>query len=109
MPGNKTALVLSFIADVRGQHRYDDTGEDTVDSDSNVWYLNEESETTSFEFYFLLDRSGSMDGDSIEIAIETLKLFIRSLDSNCTFNIYSFGSEFEALFEVPKDYKEGFE
>lgn len=37
------------------------------------------------KFFFILDRSGSMWGDRIKIAIDALKLFLISLPSDCEF------------------------
>jgi hypothetical protein len=50
------------------------------------------------ELIFLVDRSGSMGGSSIEQAINALNLFLHSMPANCYFNIWSFGSRFDALF-----------
>ncbi|XP_021104698.1 von Willebrand factor A domain-containing protein 5A isoform X2 [Heterocephalus glaber] len=59
------------------------------------------------EFIFLMDRSGSMDTPMskqdrsqlrIEAAKETLILLLKSLPLDCYFNIYGFGSSFEAFF-----------
>ena len=51
------------------------------------------------ELIFLVDRSGSMGGSSIEQAKKALELFLHSLPSDCFFNIWSFGSRYEALFK----------
>ena len=51
------------------------------------------------EFIFLVDRSGSMRGQFIQSASETLILFMKSLPENCCFNIIGFGSSYELLFE----------
>ncbi|XP_023576950.1 von Willebrand factor A domain-containing protein 5A isoform X2 [Octodon degus] len=59
------------------------------------------------EFVFLMDRSGSMQTPlskqvrsqlRIEAAKETLILLLKSLPLGCYFNIYGFGSSFEAFF-----------
>ncbi|XP_029812836.1 von Willebrand factor A domain-containing protein 5A isoform X2 [Suricata suricatta] len=59
------------------------------------------------EFVFLMDCSGSMHCPiskqdksqlRIEAAKETLILLLKSLPINCYFNIYRFGSSFEAFF-----------
>lgn len=40
-----------------------------------------------------------MCGDSIRLAREALMLFIHSLPYGCKFNVISFGSDYENLFE----------
>merc|ERR1712213_121672 len=51
------------------------------------------------ELIFLVDRSGSMMGESINMAKKALKIFLHSLPVDCYFNIVSFGSRFSYLFE----------
>ncbi|CAH8448781.1 unnamed protein product [Schistosoma turkestanicum] len=58
------------------------------------------------EFVFLIDRSGSMEGDNITYAKTSLLLFLKSLPVNCRFQIIGFGSGFAALFSEPRDYNE---
>jgi Ca-activated chloride channel family protein len=55
---------------------------------------------------FLVDRSGSMQGSSIEQVRNTLQLCLRSLDAGCAFNIVGFGSVFESLFSECRAYDE---
>jgi len=53
------------------------------------------------EYVVILDRSGSMEGDRIQQARLTLERFLDNLpsdNSQCRFNILSFGSEHEFLF-----------
>jgi hypothetical protein len=50
------------------------------------------------EFLFVLDRSGSMYGEKIEMAKQSLLFFLKSLPLNAFFNVVSFGSKFEFLF-----------
>lgn len=47
----------------------------------------------------MLDRSGSMDGSRIKDAKRALILFIKSLPVDTYFNVISFGSSFEELFQ----------
>ncbi len=54
------------------------------------------------EFIFLLDRSGSMSGKRMEMAREALVLFLKSLPAQCYFNIVSFGSSYESMFDESK-------
>ncbi|XP_078314780.1 von Willebrand factor A domain-containing protein 5A-like isoform X2 [Crassostrea virginica] len=58
------------------------------------------------EFIFVIDRSGSMHGDRIGKAKETLLLLLKSLPVNCIFNIVSFGSTYKSLFSKSKQYNE---
>ncbi|XP_011908591.1 PREDICTED: von Willebrand factor A domain-containing protein 5A isoform X1 [Cercocebus atys] len=62
---------------------------------------------TCGEFVFLMDRSGSMQSPMssqdtsqlrIQAAKETLILLLKSLPMGCYFNIYGFGSSYEAYF-----------
>lgn len=51
------------------------------------------------EYIFLIDRSGSMDGERITKAKEALIVFLKSLPEQSYFNVVSFGSNYELLFE----------
>lgn len=71
-----------------------------------VWDSDEESElinedTQNFEtpgnYVFVIDRSGSMGGNPMKMANEALVILLKSLSEGSTFNIVSFGSEFEFL------------
>ena len=47
---------------------------------------------------FLVDCSGSMQGQSMELAKEALQVFLHSLPANSYFNIVIFGSSYQVLF-----------
>ena len=49
------------------------------------------------EYVFLIDRSGSMSGSSIDMAKSSLTLFLKSLPKDSLFNVVSFGSSFTFL------------
>ena len=53
---------------------------------------------------FVIDRSGSMDGTSIEEVRNALQLCLRSLTPGCRFNIVSFGDRHSALFPESRPY-----
>lgn len=58
------------------------------------------------EVVFLVDRSGSMAGDSIAEARNALQLCLRSLPAGTPFNVVGFGSGHEALFSSSRPYDE---
>ncbi|XP_076102079.1 von Willebrand factor A domain-containing protein 5A-like isoform X2 [Mytilus galloprovincialis] len=58
-----------------------------------------ETEDIKTEFIFMIDRSGSMRGQRIQKANDTLLLLLKSLPVGCLFNVVSFGSDFELLFK----------
>ena len=58
------------------------------------------------EFVFMIDRSGSMNGNLINNAKETILLFLRSLPVNCYFNVISFGTYFQSLFKDSQPYSQ---
>ena len=45
-------------------------------------------------FIFLVDRSGSMGNDKMQMAKDALKLFIQSLPLGAMFEVVSFGTDF---------------
>jgi Ca-activated chloride channel family protein len=53
---------------------------------------------------FLVDRSGSMGGTSIEEVRNALQLCLRSMIPGCTFNIVGFGSSIQPLFPSSRAY-----
>jgi von Willebrand factor type A domain/Vault protein inter-alpha-trypsin domain len=81
--GNKYACMLSFIPFC-----------DDIDS-------IEEVEGTG-EYLFVLDRSGSMRGERINLAKKAAILFLKSLPSGSLFNIISFGTSFDMLYKSSK-------
>lgn len=55
------------------------------------------------EIVFVVDRSGSM-GDKMQLVIEALKIFLKSLPASVKFNICSFGSRHSFLFDRSRTY-----
>lgn len=60
----------------------------------------------SQEVIFVLDCSGSMDGDSINQAKRALEVCLRALERHARFNVVRFGSTFQSLFPQPRQYEE---
>jgi len=58
------------------------------------------------EVIFVIDRSGSMGGDSIAEVRNALQLCLRSLTPASRFNIVSFGSTYAPLFDGSRAYDE---
>jgi Ca-activated chloride channel family protein len=63
-----------------------------------------ETKPAAAEVVFLLDRSGSMQGESIAEARNALQLALRSLRPGCLFNIVGFGYRHQSLFEESRAY-----
>lgn len=60
------------------------------------------------EVVFLCDRSGSMGGgQKIPNVVDALKIFLKSMPVGTKFNICSFGSHYEFLWERSMTYEEG--
>ena len=58
------------------------------------------------EVWFLIDCSGSMDGDSIAQARRAVELCLRTLRDGDRFQIVRFGSSYEFLFRQPRKYSQ---
>ena len=75
------------------------------DEDSTISYAlkyekNEINETPGL-FVFLIDQSGSMDGEPIELVKKSLLLFIQSLPEKSYFQLIGFGTDFEKYNNNP--------
>ena len=62
--------------------------------------LNEEPSL----FIFLVDQSGSMYGEAIQLVIKSLLIFIQSLPQKSYFQFIGFGSDFKKYNELPVEY-----
>lgn len=92
--GKEVACMVSFVPTFEPQHPQDaiithDTPEAT-----------ELSEGKDYCFIFLVDRSGSMSRDRIQVTREALKLFVQSLPVGSQFAIIGFGTTY--VFEETK-------
>ena len=69
-------------------------------------YENNVVNDTPCIFIFLIDQSGSMGGKSIELAKNSLLLFIQSLPENSYFQLIGFGTTFKKYNERPVKYNQ---
>ena len=60
--------------------------------------IDECEDTIRKEYIFLIDRSGSMRY-TIELAREALTLFLYSLPAGSRFNVCSYGTQYEFMFQ----------
>ncbi|EAR91782.2 type A von willebrand factor domain protein (macronuclear) [Tetrahymena thermophila SB210] len=79
-------------------HKGDDVFSDEFQQKINSEVIDHLNSSRS-EFIFLLDRSRSMSGQPIQKACEALILFLKSLPIDSYFNVVSFGSSYEKLFQ----------
>ena len=61
---------------------------------------------TKGEYFFLIDRSGSMSGGRMRTANEALIMFLKSMPVDSYFNIVSFGSKYKFMYEKSQPYTE---
>ena len=59
------------------------------------------SEKDNVCYIFLLDQSGSMSGERIELCKNSLLLFLQSLNEKCYFQLIGFGSTYEYYTDKP--------
>jgi Ca-activated chloride channel family protein len=63
-----------------------------------------ETRRAAADVVFLVDRSGSMKGPSIEQVQSALQICLRALEPGCRFNIFSFGAHHSSLFPSSRLY-----
>ena len=84
-----------------------DIPEKPIENDVESFYEKYLSNIASEEpalFIFLVDQSGSMSGNAINVVIESLLIFIQSLPKDSYFQIIGFGKDFEKYNETPVKY-----
>jgi Ca-activated chloride channel family protein len=104
----EVVLSIDLAADV-GTHVQVERGEDGA-SYLAVTFVPEFAEVTAgtapapAEVVFVLDCSGSMEGESIAQATAALELCLRTLNVGDTFNVCRFGSTFQLMSPEPLPY-----
>ena len=94
---NPLLLIKNKLAKEVENYNFDDAMNPILTIDDNDPKLD--IENFSGNFAFIVDRSGSMWGDRINMAKESLIYFLKSLpNTQSKFNIISFGSEYETIF-----------
>ena len=80
------------------------------DQDNTISYYSKYEESIINEtpglFIFLIDQSGSMRGQSIELVRQALILFIKSLPQGSYFQFIGFGSSYKKYNNIPVEYNE---
>ena len=90
---NKEADLINYV-DLNPENVYEEK------------YDKEEINDYPANFVFLIDQSGSMEGESMELAKESLILFLKSLPHGSNFDIVGFGSDYCPYFETIQSFTE---
>ena len=95
---NPLQMIKNKLAKEIQEYNFDDAMNPILTIDDNDPKLD--IENFSGNFAFIVDRSGSMCGNRIKMAKESLIYFLKSLpNTQSKFNIISFGTEYETIFE----------
>lgn len=102
----KDMLFYVYYKNVRKPHaimeKAEKNGKDVFGKDTMMVnffpQLPDYEKQVSQEYIFIVDRSGSMQGERIESAKQTLLFFLKSLPVECAFNVISFSNSYEFLF-----------
>ncbi len=106
---SEAALDRDFVLSIEAAgldvpHAAVERGEDGSDAIAVGFAPNFAVNAIPAEVIFLVDRSGSMAGPSIEEVRKALQLCLRSFTAGCRFNIVGFGSRHESLFPESRAY-----
>jgi hypothetical protein len=74
---------------------------DQTNNFTNIKGTVEDTNISAGVFILLLDQSGSMCGEKIKIAKDSLRIFLKSLPVGSYFDLIGFGCKFEVYTEAP--------
>ena len=95
---NPLQMIKNKLVTGVSEYNFEDASNPLLTVDDNDPKLD--IENFSGNFVFIVDRSGSMWGDRIQMAKESLIYFLKSLpNSHSKFNIISFGDDYEKIFD----------
>ena len=102
----ETAYCLNYIYNSKNMKEI--PVPDKPDQDSKISYYTKYQENlmndTPGLFIFLVDQSGSMRGNSIDLVKKALALFMQSLPQKSYYQLIGFGTEFRKYNETPIEY-----
>ena len=94
---NPLQMIKNKLASGISNYNFEDSSNPLLTVDDNNPKLD--IDNFSGNFVFIVDRSGSMWGSRIQMAKESLLYFLKSLpNTNSKFNVISFGSTYEVIF-----------
>ena len=102
----ETAYCLNYIYNSKNMKEI--PVPDKPDQDSTISYYTKYQENlmndTPGLFIFLVDQSGSMRGNSIDLVKKALALFMQSLPQKSYYQLIGFGNDFRKYNETPIEY-----
>lgn len=105
---NFTKMIMNIENDENRQKLENYDVFNFVDMDNSINYSLKYSDKNNVSYpscyIFLIDQSGSMTGNPIQILKKTIILFIKSLPFNSYFQIYGFGTKYIKYNEIPLIY-----
>ena len=105
---NKSYYILQKTLS-KPEFNFDLKGNIDEDKDKNYTSMiknkeEEDKKQSKICYIFLLDQSGSMDGERMKLSCKSLLLFLQSLNENCYIQLIGFGSNYEFFSEEPLEY-----
>ncbi|ODM94943.1 von Willebrand factor A domain-containing protein 5A [Orchesella cincta] len=85
---------------------YQEAGSEVVSLRNSFLLPTAKLDDQKFEFYFIMDVSGSMYGRPWELASRALFLFLQSLPADCYFNVITFDEDFTCIFPQSVKYSQ---